>query len=42
MARIGMNKKKKSTRADELSQLKKELRWSPLPKHVAAHLRGSL
>jgi hypothetical protein len=49
MARVGTTKKKKSPRADELSQLKKELRRSPLPKevsagskHVMAHLRRSL
>jgi len=32
MARVGVTQKKKSPRADELSQLKKELRRSPLPK----------
>ena len=49
MARVGLTQKKKSPRADELSQLKKELRRSALPKevsagskHVVAHLRRSL
>ena len=32
MARLVTTKKKKSPRADELSQLEKELRRSPLPK----------
>ena len=49
MARVGVTKKKKSPRADELSRLQKELRRSPQPnevsarsKHVTAHLRKSL
>ena len=49
MTRVGVAKKKKSPRADELSQLKKELRRTPQPKevsagskHVTAHLRRSL
>ena len=32
MARVAVTKRKKSPRADELSQLKKELRRSPQPK----------
>ena len=48
MARVRVTKKRKSPRADELSQLKKELRRSPQQKvsvgskHVTAHLRRSL
>jgi hypothetical protein len=38
MARVGVIKKKKSPRADELSQRKKELRRSPLPNHLRRSL----